>query len=447
MSVSPARAAAFDILLRVEREDSYASELLHSSRCADLTTEDHGLATELVMGVLRWRSALDAVIAEVSSQSLARLDPEVLTALRLGVYQLGWLDRVPARAAIHESVELVKRARKRSAASFANAVLRRLAETAVPAGVRSELVASAAGPDAIAAVSAHPSWLVQRWVSQFGFDVARRICTYDQSIPVTTIRLRAASAAEELRGEGIQLAPGDFLGRARRVISGDVTKTRAFVEGRIATQDEASQLVAALVGQGSRILDCCAAPGGKTWAMADRNPEATIVAVELHAHRAELLRKRVLARNVQVVSADVCELPVGERFDRVLVDAPCSGTGTIARNPEIKWRLTPEDLIDLPARQLSILQSAMKHVAPAGRLVYSTCSLEREEDENVIEEALRGNPSFRLKDVRFQMETLRAEEELLVKDLSSLVHGSYLRTIPGVHACDGFFVAILERPT
>jgi 16S rRNA (cytosine967-C5)-methyltransferase len=444
MPVSPARAAAFDVLLRVEQEDAYASELLHSSRRADLTIADHGLATELVMGVLRWRSSLDATITKVSSQSLARLDPEVLTALRLGAYQLAWLDRIPARAAIHESVELVKRARKRSAAPFANAVLRRLAETAVPGGARMDLLASAADPDAVATASAHPSWLVHRWVLQFGLDVARQICVYDQSIPATAIRLRAVSAEEQLRGENIHLAPGILLAGARRVSSGDVTKTKAFVEGQIAIQDEASQLVAALVGTGSHILDCCAAPGGKTWALADRNPDATIVAVELHSHRAELLRRRVLARNVQVISTDVRELPIGEPFDRVLVDVPCSGTGTIARNPETKWRLAPDDLMDLHARQLAILQSAMKHVALGGRLVYSTCSLEREENADVIEEALRTNPSFQLLDIASQMEALRVKGELLVQELS-LVHGSYLRTIPGLQACDGFFVAVMER--
>ncbi|MGC2194207.1 MAG: 16S rRNA (cytosine(967)-C(5))-methyltransferase RsmB [Terriglobales bacterium] len=445
MSVSPARAAAFDILLRVEQENSYASELLHSSRCADLTAADHGLATELVMGVLRWRSMLDTTVAKVSSQDLARLDPEVLTALRLGAYQLGWLDRVPARAAIYESVELVKRARKRSAASFANAVLRKLAEIVAPVGKPMELLASATDPGALAAASAHPLWLVDRWVSQFGLDDARRICIYDQSVPATAIRLRAASAEEQLRGESIQLGPGILLAGARRVLSGDVTKTKAFVEGRVAIQDEASQLVAALVGTGSRILDCCAAPGGKTWAIADRNPEATIVAVELHSHRAELLRKRVLASNVQVISTDVRLLPVADPFDRVLLDAPCSGTGTVARNPEIKWRLTPDDLVDLHARQLAILQAAMKHVAPAGRLIYSTCSLEQDENERVIEVALRANPPFRLMDIQSLLEALRAEGKVLIEELGALVHGSYLRTIPGSLACDGFFVAVLEQ--
>ena len=445
MPISPARAAAFDILLRVEQEDSYASDLLHSERCAGLSPLDQGLTTELVMGVLRWRSLLDGAVAKVASQPLGRLDPEVLTALRMGAYQLGWLDRVPARAAIHESVELVKRVRKRSAAPFVNAVLRKLMDSPIPLGARQELIVSARDADAVATVSAHPSWLVQRWVSQYGLKLARHICMYDQTIPVSTIRLRAVSAEEELRSEGIEISAASFLRHARRIVAGDVTKTKAFAEGRLVIQDAASQLVATLVGRGKRVLDCCAAPGGKTWAIADRNPGAEVVAIELHRHRAEMLRKRVLAKNVQVTNADIRDLPDGEPFDRVLVDAPCSGTGTIARNPEIKWRLMPEDLSDLPLRQSQILQSAMKHVAPSGTLIYSTCSLEHEEGESVVEQAMHDNASFRLMEVRSRLESLRSEGEFVDQDLESLIHGQYLRTIPGVHACDGFFVAMLER--
>lgn len=445
MPVSPARAAAFDILLRVERTDSYASELLHSSPCAGLSTPDHGLATELVMGVLRWRSLLDAAIARVSSQRIEKLDVEVLAALRLGAYQLGWLDRVPARAAIHESVELVKGARKRSAAPFANAILRKLAQA--PAGLHAsdERLQSVGSMAALADATAHPQWLIRRWVSEFGLEVARRICLHDQSIPVTAIRLRSASAEQEIRREGIELEAGDLFSHARRVVSGDVTSTKAYAEGKVAIQDEASQLVAALVGQGSRILDCCAAPGGKTWAIADRNPEATIVAAELHAHRAELLRKRVPARNVQVITGDLRQLPVGELFERVLVDVPCSGTGTLARNPEIRWRLKPEDLDDLHSRQIQILQSAMKHVAAGGRLIYSTCSLEREENEAVIAEAPLGGQSFRLLEALPELERLHINRELMVQDPRSIIHGSFVRTIPGSQRCDGFFVALFER--
>src|SRR5262249_33205569 len=156
---------------------------------------------------------------------------------------------------------------------------------------------------------------------------------------------------------------------------GNVTATRAFRQGRVAIQDEASQLVALLVGKGKNILDCCAAPGGKTRVIAERNPAASIVAVELHPHRARLLRELVRAKNVEVITGDIRELPLASQFDRVLADVPCSGTGTLARNPEIKWRLKAEDLADLQARQLAILQTAMQKVAPGGRVVYSTCSL------------------------------------------------------------------------
>jgi 16S rRNA (cytosine967-C5)-methyltransferase len=445
MPASPARTAAFHILLRVEQAASYASELLHSSPHAGLSIADHGLTTELVMGVLRWRSLLDASIGRVSSQQVRKLDVEVLTALRLGAYQLGWLDRVPARAAIHESVELVKSARKRSAAPFVNAVLRKLADSSASLQATRTLIESSSSAEALAAASAHPEWFVQRWTSELGLDVTRHICGYDQLVPPTVIRLRMPSPVEELRAEGIELEGGDLLANARRVFSGDVTKTKAFAEGRVAIQDEASQLVAALVGKGSRILDCCAAPGGKTWAIADRNPQSTIVAAELHPHRAETLRKRVGARNVEVIVSDILELPVGELFDRVLVDVPCSGTGTLARHPEIKWRLKPSDLSDLHLRQAAILRAAMNHVASGGKLIYSTCSLEPEENETVVEERLRANQSFRLIDVSDELKRLRENGELIAEETSSLVRGSCLHTTPGVQRCDGFFAAVLER--
>jgi 16S rRNA (cytosine967-C5)-methyltransferase len=443
MPISPARIAAFDILLRVERDDSYASELLHSSGNAGLSSADHGLATELVMGVLRWRSLLDQNIAERSSQKLTRLDPEVLTALRLAAYQLLFLDRVPERAAVHESVELVKRARKRSAVPFANAVLRKFAGAASGnAGVSA--IDDAQGPAELAAFSAHPLWLVERWIYEFGFEAAKGVCAYDQRIPETAIRLSDANA-DELQKQKIQLSPGQLLTSARRLVAGDLTATRFFRDGQVMIQDEASQLVSLLVGHGANILDCCAAPGGKTRTLAERNPNASVVAMDLHPHRARMLRKLVLETNVKLIVADARNLPLTALFDRVLADVPCSGTGTLARNPEIKWRLKPEDLIDLQARQVSILRSAMQRVSPGGRIVYSTCSLEKEENSAVVEKALSADHSFRVLDCRIELERLRSQGELAWKDIESLTSGPYLRTIPGVHPCDGFFAAILEK--
>ena len=406
------------------------------------------------MGVLRWRSLLDSQIAGQSSQPLSKLDLEILIALRLGLYQLRWLDRIPPSAALHESVELVKRARKRSAAPFVNAVLRKLASGISSNRRTSSLTIDHASAETIAASSAHPLWLVERWAQAYGLEAARKICQHNQSVPTTAIRLRHRGAEDQLRAEGIELAPGALLASARRVQKGDITRTATFRAGLCVIQDEASQLVAALVGHGKHVLDCCAAPGGKTLAVADRNPNSDIDAVELHPHRARLLRKLLGAqarsteaesRHIRVIAGDARDLPFAAKFDRVLADVPCSGTGTLSRNPEIKWRLAPADIADLQARQLAILRSALDQVGAGGHLIYSTCSLEREENEDVIESALAKKTSFCVLDCRGELERLQQEGELVWPELSSLTRGKFLRTLPGVHPCDGFFAAILER--
>ncbi len=500
MAVSQARSAAFEILLRVEREGSYASELLHSDRLTKLTSRDHGLTTQLVMGVLRWRSVLDQRIDAASSQRIDRLDGEVLAALRLGAYQLQFLSRVPVRAAIFESVELVKAARKRSAASFVNAVLRTIAK----AGAQdvSPKIRESADSHALAQNAAHPSWLVERWAARYGLDTARLICAYDQTVPDTAIHIsddqsqihltntdltNNGKTEAELAAVGVQLSRGRLLSGARRVIAGDVTKTLPFRDRRLLIQDEASQLVALLAGReqiaeldpangdGSNregasgdaanidrasidsanmertnadraILDCCAAPGGKTALLAWRNPSATVFATELHAHRARLLKNLSRSPNIHIIAADARMLPFSRAFDRILADVPCSGTGTLARNPEIKWRLRIEDLKDLQSRQVGILKSALDRLSIGGRLVYSTCSLEPEENDTVVETVLDSASKFVVVDFRRELEGLRQSGDLLPGcDVSSLLAGPYLRTIPGVHSSDGFFAALIER--
>jgi 16S rRNA (cytosine967-C5)-methyltransferase len=334
-------------------------------------------------------------------------------------------------------------------------------------------------------LSAHPRWLVERWASIYGPDVARKICEYNQVAPNPAIRVSSAKtnvgtaalgcppgrrprtlaaeqgielrstgqpraavptlSLEELHSEGIQLEPGKLLSNTFIVRAGDITATRAFSERRLVIQDEGSQLVALLVGKGEAILDCCAAPGGKTRIVAERNPESSILAMELHSHRAALLRKLVPLANVQIIAADARQMPVNKRFDRILVDAPCTGTGTLARNPEIKWRLQPEDISRLQTYQTELLLSAMKQVVPGGRIVYSTCSLEPEENSEVVEKALAAEPSFRVINAREELQRLRTTGEFEWDDIDSLLGGPYLRTIPGVHPCDGFFAAILEK--
>jgi 16S rRNA (cytosine967-C5)-methyltransferase len=443
MPASAARTAAFDILLRVEKEDSYASELLHSARAAKLSSADHRLATELVMGVLRWRALLDEHVENASTQKLTRLDLEVLSALRLGAYQLLFLSRIPSRAAIFESVELAKAAKKRSAAPFVNAVLRKIARS----GGRDPFaeIQQSGGSQALAKTSAHPEWLVARWIESYGFEAARRICIHNQTVPFTVIHIPDRETEAELDGDRIRLAPGQLLSRARRVEAGDITTTRAYQERRIAIQDEASQLVALLVGGGKWILDCCAAPGNKTSYIAAYNPQALVVASELHPHRARLLRALARQPNIRVIAADASDMPFQFKFDRVLADVPCSGTGTLSRNPEIKWRLRPEDLEDLQARQVAILHSALGQLARGGRLIYSTCSLEREENEAVVETVLGKNAEFEIVNCRGELERLQQSGELVWNNLDSLLSGPYLRTLPGMHPCDGFFAAMIER--
>ncbi len=441
MPVSPARNVAYDILIRVERDGSYASELLNSPRMDTLSREDRALTYELVMSTLRWQSELDTQIAKYSSQKVSRLDGEVRVALRLGACQLSRLERIPAHAAVHESVELVKQSGKRSAVPYANAVLRKLAKDP------HLLTAADVGHQAteLAVEFAHPEWMVARWIDMYGYQAARAICAADQHAPGSALRLCTADAEEELIEAGIQIGPGALLTGARRLLAGDLAHSIPFRDHHVAVQDEASQLVAALVGRGTRILDCCAAPGGKTAAIAARNPEARITAVEVHEHRARALKERVAAMNVNVVTGNMVTMEFAEKFDRVLADVPCSGTGTLAGNPEIKWRLKAEDLRGLKDLQLSILRSAAAALAPGGRLVYSTCSLEAEEGEGVVEQVLCGQDALTVIPCEQVLEELKSSGELAWAEPKGLVRGEFLRTLPGIHPCDGFFAAVLQR--
>ena len=320
--VSPARLAAYQVLLRVETRDSYAAELLHSELLNDLSGADRALTTEIVLGTLRWQSKLDFRLALLSGRPISKMDPEVRVALRIAAYQILYLERIPARAAVNESVELAKLARKRSAAPFVNAVLRKLSR------VPEESIALEEQPVAaeLAARYAHPQWLVERWIKSFGNERVEKICRFDQERPVTSIRIASAEAERQLREEGVELAGGAMLTSARRVLAGDITRTNAWRRHKIFIQDEASQLIALLIGKGRRFFDCCAAPGGKAVAIADRNPGAFILTSELHPHRARKMRELIADKKIHVIAADARQVPLSIRFDRVLTDLPCSGT-------------------------------------------------------------------------------------------------------------------------
>ena len=426
--VTPARMAAFRVLLAMERSsNTHCDDLLRAPAIESLTQADRNLTTALAMGVLRWQLALDAVAAGYL-QRKSQLDPAVAIALRLGAFQLLKMDRIPAHAALAESVEIAKVSGHGYASGMVNAVLRRIAEQA-----------SSIHLDAAAA---HPAWMIARWTRQFGVEAVNAIVAYDQQAPPATIRLETeADAVTEA------LPPGSFLSRARQLPE----SSSASESFRI--QDEGSQLIAELAGGGDRILDCCAAPGGKTAILAENNPHAEISACDISEARLNAMRRN-FARNpltakIHCVLADATDLPFRDDFDLILCDAPCSGTGTLARNPEIKLRLRASDLQRQQQRQIAILRSAYRALAPGGRLVYSTCSLEAEENTMAVQAFLAAEPTARLLDVGKRVDAMQAEGSLHPQGAqrlreSALREGN-LQTVPGLLPCDGFFAAILTR--
>jgi 16S rRNA (cytosine967-C5)-methyltransferase len=341
-------------------------------------------------------------------------------------------------------VELAKKAGQRFASGMVNAVLRKLA-------VAPRLPASDETAADLALAQAHPAWMVERWVSFFGMEATRAICRHGQVQPVLTVRIESPAVEAELTKAGVYLEPGDLLTPARAVISGDVTATPAFLEGRVRLQDEGSQLVAEIAGQGTAILDCCAAPGGKTLILAERNPQARILACESSSTRLEQMAKRLAGHSDQIECrlADAAALVQNAAFDLVLADVPCSGTGTLGRNPEIRHRLRPEEFTRQAERQRAILRAALRALRPGGRVVYSTCSLEPEENEQVIAAVLAESPNARQLPLGVRIEALLAEGTLTPSGAERLSRcltpQGALRLLPGTFNTDGFFVAVIEK--
>jgi 16S rRNA (cytosine967-C5)-methyltransferase len=464
-TVSPARRAAFEILRRVE-EGAYASVLL-ATDADNLKPNDRSLCHELVMGVLRQQLWLDNLIAHYAKRDPQRLDLQVRLALRLGLYQLRFLSRVPASAAVNESVNLVRLARLRSAEPFVNAVLRRATREPEydPVDEISDPIAK------LAVETSHPQWLIERWVDTFSFDEAQALARANNQVPPVAFRIVGQSDDDSdiahdsdidsdiysgihsgihsgiiaaLRSAGATVAASEIAPGAWRISGAASLMQQLARDGRIYVQDEASQLVAHVLDPqpGDRVLDVCAAPGSKTTHIADlirsKSPSAAslLVAGDLHDHRLRTIVASAAAQHldgIHCIALDGLQaLPFSESaFDRVLVDAPCTGTGTLRRNPEIRWRISPGDIEDLADRQVRILLSAAQMVKPGGRLVYSTCSVEPEENEGVI-------GTFR--------ETTRDFEQLVLPVRPSLISSSgAARVWPHREGADGFFIAAFQR--
>ncbi|MDT4966469.1 MAG: rRNA (cytosine967-C5)-methyltransferase [Acidobacteriota bacterium] len=436
--VSPARRAAFAILRRVEEDDAYAVPLLAAAD-SGIRADDRALCYELVLGTLRWQLWLDALIEHYAGRAAASLDPPVRRALRLGLYQLRFLSRIPASAAVNDSVNLAHISKMRSAAAFINAVLRRAVR-------EPEIDPAAEIRDPIHRLeieTSHPGWLLERWIAAFGRREAEEFARSNNHAPPVAFRVTASGKAEEilnaLRAQGGELETSRLIPDAWRIRGASARMHQLAGEAKIYVQDEASQLVAHVLGAraGDRVLDVCAAPGSKTTHIAALAPGlALLVAGEVHENRARILAEAATGGNADQFNVVIHDAEAGlpytnALFDRVLVDAPCSGTGTLRRNPEIRWRISEEDIFDLSARQQRILIASAQMVKRGGRLVYSTCSVETEENERVVESFLRETPDFRPAPL-------------------NLPHGprddaATVRTWPQQEGTDGFFIASFER--
>jgi 16S rRNA (cytosine967-C5)-methyltransferase len=471
MPVTPARRIAFEVLCRVESEGAYASDVLHAELGANVTSnfksEDAALATELTLGVLRWQRLLDFFLARQLKKPVEKLDLPVLLALRIGLYQLRFLERIPARAAVNESVELVKRAKKFSAGTLVNAVLRRAAEEASEPA-EEFLPPNLPLADRLAILHSHPTWMVERWLERLGEAQTLALLKANNRAPRLTCALHIQNVPESLtpgaspsaddifallEKSGLRIEPAVLLKNAFAVGGGSPTRTDAFRKGLLSIQDEASQVIPLLlaVQPDDSVLDLCAAPGGKTAPLVRAaGAGGLVVAVDRHAHRLRAMRaqfERLGLARVRLIELDAAQaLPFRREFKRILVDAPCSGTGTLARHPEIRWRLRPEQLAEFHGLQVALLKNALAQLAPGGRLVYSTCSMEPEENEDVVADALRNAPSIRRVSASMAAHALTPYLASGMKAEKLFDAAGYFRTFPADHSTDGFFAALLERP-
>jgi 16S rRNA (cytosine967-C5)-methyltransferase len=447
--IAPARIAAYDILTAVSAGNADLATAVAFARAGLRDERDRALASEVATGVLRWRAALDHLIVAFAKRTLDRLDPEIVEILRLSLYQLLHLTRVPASAVVDDAVNLAKRAGKSSAAGFVNAILRTISRkrAALPLPPRpADPIDRAAALPYFAITLSHPQWLAARWYDRLGFEATERWLTFDNSPAPLTLRPNGVkTTADDL---AVRLDAADVhvhrATYARDAFVVDEGSPLTLVDqGLCFIQDEASQLVATLAADlaGRRVLDTCASPGGKTTAIAAAlGDRGRVVACDVRERRMALLRRTVEtsgATNVRLVQTDSLKpLPFSQPFDLVFVDVPCSGLGTLRRDPDIRWRRREADLAPFAAAELTMLQRAAEVVAPGGRLVYATCSSEPEENEGVAQAFLATTAGFVKRDVR----------DVAPRIATAVIDArGDLRTTPDQHGLEAFYACVFER--
>lgn len=441
------RHQAVDILNNVAQSQAFAGELLDVllEQQTLSGTADGRLLTHLVYGVLRMQGHLDWIIAQLYRGDYAKMEDCVKNILRVGLYQLKFSDRLPAFAVVDEAVKIAKKIAP-AADGLTNAVLRSYLRN----GDKISFPPPEKNPaEHLAALYAHPLWLVKLWLASYGREETRELCQADNELPpltirVNTLKISRPELAEKLKTEDFNYAmashspDGINLSEPPR----PVQKTIFFKDGLLRLQDEAAQLISYLVGPQSNesILDVCAGSGGKTGHLAAlMNNQGQITALDRDGGKIQQLKNESCRLGVSIIQprqADLnCPLPLEfiEKFDRVLVDAPCSGTGTLRRNPEIKWRLKASDIQPLTIIQKTILQNAACAVKKGGYLIYCTCSVLPQENDEIIRDFLADQPQF----------TIVPPYSAILKSVSDPV--GFLRTYPHRHRTDGFFGAVLRR--
>ena len=443
------RMIAIRVVERVQRAGAYADLALHHALVQSrLPAADRALATELVYGTLRWRGRLDYLIAKALDRDISKLEPLVTSALRVGAYQLFFSDRIPANAAVDEAVRCVRAMGLERATGLVNAVLRRLARE----GDSFEFPKLETDPlEYLVHAGSLPLWLAKRWLDEYGAEEAAALAaTMNEPAPVTIRVNRTKTTREALLPELIERFPdaklcryapdGIILGR-----KGDAGQDPTFLSGQISIQDEASQLVVHLLDPqpGERILDTCSAPGTKSAAIAERlNGEGHVLALDRHARRLRLVGRSIRRLEIGGVATlerdatkSLDDLARDGLFDRILVDAPCSGLGALRRNPDARWRIRPEDLESLSKVQRALLESAADVLRPGGSLVYSTCTMTPEENESVIQGFMATRPGWQI-----------APKESAPAVMWELIdEDGFLRLLPHRHDMDGFFAVRLIR--
>ncbi|WP_026174348.1 16S rRNA (cytosine(967)-C(5))-methyltransferase RsmB [Effusibacillus pohliae] len=441
-----AREMALQVLLAVEQQAAYSNLALQAALARHpLPANEKALATEIVYGTVQRLNTIDYRLLPFLKQPLTKLDDWVRNLLRLSVYQLDYLERVPPFAVIHEAVEIAKRKNPRLS-GFVNAVLRNLLRAGQP-----DFPPFEQDPVRhLSLVHSHPEWLVREWIGQYGAEETARICQANNQRPALSLRVNRLRATREevlaaLAKEGLAARLSAVSPDGIVLATGtDVTKLPPFQEGLCTVQDESSMLVALCVDPqpGMRILDACAAPGGKTTHLAERMEDrGEIVAADIHEHKIGLIRNataRLGLRSVQPIAGDVRELAgsLGQ-FDAVLLDAPCSGFGVIRRKPDIKWRKTQQDAIAIRGVQTDLIRKLADSVKPGGILVYSTCTIERQENQEIIRNFLRERTDFQIAPL----------SPLLPEDVAktAVSPDGWAQVLPHHFGTDGFFICRMRK--